>query len=88
MSRTYWFIKLVLPTPLSPRMMTCRKSRQIYRPINIHGKHSLYIFRTLRRTFFLDDMLDVVDASGHDILSVGSEFVNKQPHFTGQQAAV
>lgn len=21
-SRTYWFIKLVLPTPLSPRMMT------------------------------------------------------------------
>jgi len=23
-SCTYWFIKLVLPTPLSPRMMTCR----------------------------------------------------------------
>lgn len=22
-ARTYWFIKLVLPTPLSPRMMTC-----------------------------------------------------------------
>lgn len=21
--RTYWFIKLVLPTPLSPRIMTC-----------------------------------------------------------------
>jgi hypothetical protein len=21
--RTYWFIKLVLPTPLSPRMITC-----------------------------------------------------------------
>lgn len=32
--RTYWFIKLVFPTPLSPRIMT------------------------LRRTFFLDDMVE------------------------------
>lgn len=34
--QTYWFIKLVLPTPLSPRIMT------------------------LSRTFFLDDILDVL----------------------------
>src|SRR4051812_8911836 len=25
MALTYWFIKLVLPTPLSPRMITCAK---------------------------------------------------------------
>jgi hypothetical protein len=31
--RTYWFIKLVLPTPLSPRMMTWNP-RQYCEPIS------------------------------------------------------
>lgn len=30
--RTYWFIKLVLPTPLSPRMMTCGWAAEVSGP--------------------------------------------------------
>ena len=51
--RTYWFIKLVLPTPLSPRIITCSRPYQYFELFKI--KYS--VLRTLRRTFFLEDML-------------------------------
>lgn len=51
--RTYWFIKLVLPTPLSPRIITYSQPNQYFELFRV--KYS--IPRTLRRTFFLEDML-------------------------------
>jgi hypothetical protein len=50
-SRTYWFIRLVLPTPLSPRIMTCIRQR---------GTASrTSAATTLRRTFFLEAIVYV-----------------------------
>jgi hypothetical protein len=49
---TYWFIRLVLPTPLSPRIMTCRCPNQ-YCDRTVPRTPR----RTFNRTFFLDDMV-------------------------------
>jgi hypothetical protein len=56
--RTYWFIRLVLPTPLSPRIMTYRN--QVCE-LNHPGQEALkHMFvrhiRTFRRTFFREAM--------------------------------
>jgi len=54
--RTYWFIKLVFPTPLSPKMMTCQRvSATIpHSIIDLSGGPERH---TLSKTFFLDAML-------------------------------
>jgi len=68
--RTYWFIKLVLPTPLSPSMITCavgqcisslycRMLRPYFQQYLLSGRHlcggrSIGISRWLRSTMFND----------------------------------
>lgn len=48
---TYWFIKLVFPTPLSPRMITCVLTLAYVVSNKASASH------TLRRIFFLEAIL-------------------------------
>lgn len=58
--RTYWFIKLVLPTPLSPRMMTCEGS------LGGVATWSCAMCPTFNSIFFLDDMMTVAEGRGEE----------------------
>ena len=51
-SHTYWFIKLVLPTPLSPKMMT-------YDYTVSESKGYPIVWSTLRRTFFREAITSI-----------------------------
>jgi hypothetical protein len=53
--RTYWFIKLVLPTPLSPRMMTWYP-HQYLSPSHI----SSCAIRTFNRIFLRDAIVELL----------------------------
>jgi hypothetical protein len=51
--RTNWFIRLVLPTPLSPRIMTCSCISNMMRYDMADSKQD----QTFKRTFLREDML-------------------------------
>lgn len=52
--RTYWFIKLVLPTPLSPSMMTCSLQYLLV-------SNQTHVALTFSKIFFREDMVVVVE---------------------------
>lgn len=70
---TYWFIKLVLPTPLSPRMITCTRQFAAL----VRQSHS---GRAFNRTFFLDAIsgccAEALQRDGDGAVSADAEQLN------------